>query len=123
MKYRVRSSDGELVYESLEDLRQAAELGLVGPEDELRGEEEPQWRKASTVAKLWKGRRSKRAFWSAPLLPWILLALSGGAFAFWAIHRGNVEQSPELYAAGLVVVFVVVGVLFKVTGDAQKRRR
>lgn len=123
MKYRVRNQDGELEYESFAQLEEAARLGFVDPDDELLREGETEWKKASTVPALLKHKRSGGRFWSTPLLRWVLLSIAGGVFALWAINKGHTEDQPELYAAGLVAAFGVVGVLFKVTTDAQKRRR
>ena len=123
MKYRVRSKDGELEYESFKQLEDAARLGFVDPDDELLSEGQTEWKKVSTVPALLKGKRSGGGFTRTPLFRWIVLSVAGGVFALWAIHKGHTEDKPELYAAGLVAVFAVAGVLFKVTTDASKRRR
>lgn len=123
MKYRVRNKDGELEYESMQQLEEAARLGFVDPDDELLREGETEWKKASTVPALLKGHRAAPGFWATPLFRWIGLSVGGGLFALWAINEGHTADKPELYAAGLVAAFAVVGVLFKVTADAQKRRR
>lgn len=123
MKYRVRSKDGELEYESFEQLKDAANVGFVDPDDELLREGETEWKKVSSVPTLIKGKRSSPGLLNNPLMRWIALCLAGAGFAFWAIHTGHTQDKPELYAAGLVSVFVCAGVLFKVTADAQKRRR
>lgn len=122
MKYRVRSKDGELEYESFKQLEEAAQVGFLDPDDELLREGETEWKKVSTQPALMKGKRAHAA-WKSPLLRWVLLAVLGGVFAFWAIHTGNTQDRPELYAGGLVAAFMSAGVLFKVTADAQKRRR
>lgn len=123
MKYRVRNKDGELEYESFKQLEEASRTGFVDPEDELLREGETEWKKVSTQPALMKGKRSGFGVWRTPIFRWILLSVGGGIFAFWAIHKANTQDQPELYAAGLVAVFVSAGVLFKVTADAQKRRR
>ncbi len=122
MKYRVRSPDGELEYESYEQLRDAAASGLVDPGDEIQREDQQEWKKASAIAGL-LGATTKRRLWATPLFRWILLAVAAAGFAVWAIHTGEAEKKPELYAIGLVVVFVVAALLFKVTADAQRPRR
>ena len=60
---------------------------------------------------------------SPRVLRWVALSLVATLFAMWAIHKGNTQDKPELYAAGLAAAFVAAGILFKVTADAQKRRR
>ena len=122
MKYRVRSKDGELEYESFKQLEEAAQVGFLDPDDELLREGETQWKKVSTQPALMKGKRATAA-WKSPIFRWVLLAVLGALFASWAIHTGNTQDKPELYAGGLVVAFMSAGVLFKVTADAQKRRR
>lgn len=116
MKYTVRNADGELTYESLEQLREAADAGLVAPDDEVKREDEGIWRKASALPKL----RSKLTRHFNPMLLWIAVAVLGSIGAFVAIRRGG--EQPELYVLGLVLAFAVVGVLFKVTNDTAKRR-
>ncbi len=122
MKYRVRTSDGELAYESWEQLQEAAVMGFVEPDDEVQREDQAEWRKASAMPGLLKSSARKRA-WNTPLFRWIAFAVVGGVFALWAIHTGNTEDKPELYATGLTVGFLVAGVLFKVTTDASRMKR
>lgn len=123
MKYRVRSKDGELEYESMKQLEDAARLGFVDPDDELLREGETEWKKVSSVPSLTRGKGSGLASWNSPIVRLIALAVAGAIFAFWAIHEGNTADKPELYAAGITAAFVSAGILFKVTADAQKRRR
>jgi hypothetical protein len=63
---------------------------------------------------------TRPALWTTALFRWVVVSVAGGAFAFWAIHTGNSEHKPELYGLGLVTVFAVVGILFKVTADASR---
>ena len=120
MKYRVRSKDGELEYESFKQLEEAAQVGFLDPEDELLREGETEWKKVSTQPALMKGKR-RTSWWTNPLLRWVVLPVLGGCFSLWALAKG--EESPEFYAFGLLVAFLSVIVLFKVTADAQKRRK
>lgn len=122
MKYRVRNKDGELEYESFKQLEEAARMGFVDGEDELLREGETQWKKASTQPSLMKAKGSRRV-WNNPLFRWVALSLGATLFAMWAIHKGSTQDKPELYAGGLASAFVAAGILFKVTADAQKRRR
>ena len=123
MKYRVRSKDGELEYESFQQLEDAARLGFVEADDELLREGETEWKKVSSQPALVKQKRPGLAAFNTPLVRWIALSVAGAVFAFYAIHRGTTEDKPELSAAGLTAAFLCVGVLFKVTADASKRRR
>lgn len=121
MKYTVRSRDGELTFESFEQLKEAAASGLVEGDDEVLREGETEWRRASAMPKLLSKLRPARRF--NPGVVWISIAVLGASGAFFAIRTGSVAEKPELYAFGLLLAFAVVGILFKVTGDAAKRRR
>lgn len=123
MKYQVRNEDGELQFDSYAELLKAATAGLVEPNDEVRREDEQTWRKASALPGLLKATGGGPALWQTPFFRWIVLSVAGAAFAIWAIHTGRTQDKPELYALGLVVVFVVAGVLFKVTTDASRPKR
>ncbi|MGV3622267.1 MAG: GYF domain-containing protein [Archangium sp.] len=120
MKYTVRNADGQLTYESFDQLKEAAASGLVEANDEVLREGETEWRKASTMPKLLSKMETKKPF--NPMLIWIGIAVVGAIGAFVAIKNGNVKDKPELYAFGLVLAFAVVGILFKVTADSAKRR-
>lgn len=120
MKYTVRNADGQLTYESFDQLKAAAVSGLVEPEDEVQREGETEWRKASTLPKLLSKLETKKKF--NPMLVWIGIAVVGAIVAFVAIRNGDLKEKPELYAFGLVLAFAVVGILFKVTADTAKRR-
>jgi hypothetical protein len=122
MKYRVRNKDGELEYESFKQLEDAARMGFVDADDEVLREGETEWKRASTLPSLLQGKRAGAAVWNNPIFRWVVLSVAGAIFAIWAIHKGNTEDKPELYAAGLTAAFVAAGILFKVTADAQKRR-
>jgi hypothetical protein len=120
VKYRVRSKDGELEYESFKQVEEATQMGFVDPEDELLREGEAEWKKVSSQPALMKGKRARAGL--SPLVRWVVLAVVGALFAFWAIHKGSTEDKPELWAAGLTAAFASAGVLFKVTADSQRRR-
>lgn len=121
MKYTVRSKDGELTFEGFDQLKEAASAGLVEGDDEVLREGETTWRKASELPKLMTRLATKKKF--NPLLVWISVAVLGAVGAFVAIRKGNTDDQPEFYAFGLLLAFGVVGLLFKVTSDAGKRRR
>lgn len=123
MKYFVRNKDGELAFESYAELLKAATGGLVEADDEVRREDEPTWRKAAAMPGLLHASGGGPALWKSPLFRWVALALVGAGFAIWAIHTGRTQHKPELYGVGLVVVFIVAGVLIKVTTDASRPKR
>lgn len=121
MKYRVRSKDGELTFESRAALQDAARNGLVELDDEVQGEEDPTWRKVSQVNWLTVATANKPGL-NNPFLRWMLLAVAGAIAAFWLIYKGRTEHSLELQAAGIGIVVVVALVLMRVTTNAQRRR-
>lgn len=120
MKYLVRNADGQLEYESFKQLEDAVRMGFVDPEDELLREGETEWKKVSSQPGLLK-QRGRRSFLANRLSLWIAIAVACGGAAFWMIVEA--EAKPELYALAMVFAFAAVGVLFKVTTDAAKRRR
>lgn len=117
MKYRVRNADGEMEFSSLEALRVAAHSGLVDPSDEVLREDETVWRKASSMgaiaAQAQKPRVSAQTWW-------IGLAVVLGLGAFVMLLKGS--HDPKFYVYGVVLGFVVAGVLFKVTRESARRR-
>lgn len=120
MKYTVRNADGQLEYESFKQLEEAVRMGFVDPEDELLREGETEWKKVSSQPTLLKPR-GRRSFLANRLSLWIGVAVACGGAAFWMSWQA--QEKPELYALSLVFAFAAVGVLFKVTTDAAKRRR
>ncbi|MDP1822063.1 MAG: hypothetical protein Q8L48_02440 [Archangium sp.] len=123
MKYRVRSKDGELEYESFQQLEEAARMGFVDADDELLREGESEWKKVSTLPSLLKRKRGGLSVFRTALTYWIVAAIGAGLFAFWALATGNTGDKADLYAEGITAAFVCAGILFKVTVAAQKRRR
>lgn len=121
MKYFVRNQDGELHYDSYAQVLSAASSGLIDPTDEVRREDEKEWKKASSIAGLFRAA-APVPLWKRGYSRTLLFAVLGSVFAFWAIHRGNSTKSVELTVTGIAVAFAVAGVLFKVTQDAQKRK-
>jgi hypothetical protein len=49
MPYRVRTSDGELIYPTIAELSKAWQMGMVDPEDEVLEDGKQMWRKAGTL--------------------------------------------------------------------------
>ncbi len=117
MRYRVRTPEGELEYESILHVEQAYVSGLVDPEDEVLEEGGTLWRKASTLPVLARARRpagSKSSNRKQFLT--ILLAVVLGVFALLLVVSGR----------GLWALLITVGaasLLWRVTYDAFRRKR
>jgi hypothetical protein len=117
MRYRVRTPDGELEYESILHVEQAYVAGLVDPEDEVLEEGGTLWRKASTLPNLARARRpasSKSTNRTQSLI--ILIAVVLGVFSLLLVWSGR----------GLLALLGALGVislLWRVTYDAFRRKR
>lgn len=117
MKYRVRSKEGgELEYSSFGQVEQAWLLGLIDPEDEVLEEGKTVWRKASSIPLLVNARRSGEQVWVGTWFAWTLLGVAGGTIALVLFHRHN-------YVAGMIVAFVVAGLMIRITVNAYERRK
>jgi Flp pilus assembly protein TadB len=117
MRYRVRTPEGELEYESILHVEQAYVAGLVDPEDEVLEEGGTLWRKASTFPNLARARRptsSKSTHRKQSLI--ILIAVVLGVFSLLLVWSGK-----GLF--GLLVAMIVVSLLWRVTSDAFRRKR
>ena len=117
MKYRVRNADGEMEFSSLEALRVATHSGLVDPSDEVQREDETVWRKASSMGAIAAQTEKPKL---NPQTLWISAAALLGLGAFVMLLKGR--HDPQYYVYGVVLGFVVAGILFKVTRDSAKRR-
>jgi Flp pilus assembly protein TadB len=118
MRYRVRTPDGELEYESILHVEQAYVAGLVDPEDEVIEEGGTLWRKASTIPALSKARGTRVDSWAhknALILRIVVAALLGGV-ALVLIRLGY-----GLWA--LLPAFVVSSMVWRVTYKAFRRNR
>jgi hypothetical protein len=117
MRYRVRTPEGELEYESILHVEQAYLSGLVDPEDEVLEEGGTLWRKASTLPNLARARRpaaSKSANRQQTLT--ILIAVVLGLFALLLVWSGR-----GLLA--LLITMAAGSLLWRVTADAFRRKR
>lgn len=117
MRYRVRTPEGELEYESLLHVEQAYLAGLVAPEDEVLEEGGTLWRKASTLPNLARARRpvsSRSSHRTQPLI--ILIAVVLGVFSLLLVWSGR-----GLFA--LLGALAVISLLWRVTIDAFRRKR
>ncbi|HYH98308.1 hypothetical protein [Hyalangium sp.] len=115
MRYRVRTPEGELDFESILHVEQAYIAGLVDPEDELLEEGGTLWRKAASIPSLARARRPNTpgTFGRAQGLT-ILAAVVLGVISFALLTRGSL-------VLGLVLAMVVVSVLTRVTYKAFRR--
>jgi len=118
MRYRVRTPEGELEYESILHVEQAYVAGLVEPEDEVLEEGGTLWRKASSLPNLARARgKSSASKPSRSTQTWsILIAAVLGVFALVLLSRG----------AGLWALLVVLGassLVWRVTYQAFRRKR
>lgn len=81
MPVTIRTHDGEMSYQGLDEVRQALTNGLVDPTDQIRVSETEPWRPVSEVAGAparWQWRDHFYWYIAAALL---LLKLAGWAFS------------------------------------------
>jgi hypothetical protein len=121
MKYTVRTRDGELTYDSRAHLNEAARLGLVDPDDEVKREDESAWVKASKLPGL-IATVQKPSPLANPFFRWVMLAVAGAIAAFVLIYKGRARGELELQAAGVGIVILVALILIRITTNAQRRR-
>lgn len=119
MKFRVRSKEGELEYESFGQVEKAWLLGLIDPDDEILEEGHTKWRKANTIPLLVNARRSGEQVWVGSWFAWTLIGVAGGTIALVLLNSSSWTQR----IAGVVVAFVVAGLMLKVTMNAYARRK
>lgn len=113
MKYVVRSADGELEYETFEQLREAASLGFVEPNDQVKKEGSDEWKRAGDLVPKMNRRKSvfmQRSTW------WVLaaLVLAGGAL-FALLKR-------ELIIGGSLIL-PLAAVLIQLQREAAKIKK
>ena len=121
MRYSVRTKDGELTYDSRAHLNEAARMGLVDAEDEVKREDESVWVKASKLPGLIVEQKKPSAF-ANPFFRWVLLSVAGSIAAFVLIYKGRLRGELELQAAGVGIVILVAVILIRITTNAQRRR-
>ncbi len=117
MKYTVRSPEGEVVFDSFEALRQAVGSGMVEPNDEVRREDEADWRPAGTLPGLTSQTPARKR---DPQTLLLAAAITLGVLALALLVKGG--QDPQFYVYGVVAAFVVAGILFTVTRNTARRR-
>ncbi|HEY0881698.1 MAG TPA: hypothetical protein VGD87_09215 [Archangium sp.] len=112
MKYRVKTQDGELEYESHAQLQQAFDVGFVDLDDQVLKEGATTWVAARTLLK----QRAKVPAWRSPQLLFVYAAIALAGSSFWLFWR-------EEYVWGATSLFLLVMLLFKITRDANAVRR
>lgn len=110
MKYKVRNKDGELEFESLQQLEEAVRQGFVEAEDEMLMEGSTEWKSAAGLVQ----RKKKLPFFSA-IDFWVGLAVVLGVGAIWAF-------ATKEYGGGGILTFVLVNVIARITWKASKRK-
>jgi hypothetical protein len=118
MRYRVRTPEGELEYESLLHVEQAYLAGLVDPEDEVLEEGGTLWRKAATIPTLARarGHAPGAKISGRTQFVTILIAVVLGVLALLLVRSGR-----GLWA--LLIAMGVASLLWRVTYDAFRRKR
>lgn len=116
MRYRVRTPEGELEYESILHVEQAYVAGLVDPEDEVLEEGSTLWRKARTIPTLARARGTQSwAHKNAQALGIVVAAVAGlCALVLMGMGYGLWALAPALIASSLV---------WRVTYKAFSRKR
>ncbi|WP_224370374.1 hypothetical protein [Hyalangium versicolor] len=116
MRYRVRTPDGELEYESLLHVEQAYVAGLVAPEDEVLEEGGTLWRKAASLPNLARAKKPANKAFNRNQTLTILVAVALGICALLLMRRG---QGMLAFLASLGVV----SLLWRVTFTTFKSKR
>ncbi len=116
MRYRVKTPEGELTYESFGEVEKAYLAGLVDPTDEVQEEGASKWRKASSIPQLVQARRTGNQAWGGTQAAWILIAIVFGSAALYLISRGK-------YAIGFTLALLLGTLLTNVTYRAFKRTK
>jgi hypothetical protein len=119
MRYRVRSTEGELEFESFGQMEQAWLMGLVGPDDEVLEEGKNAWRKASTIALLTKAERTGDQVWNGTWFLWVLFGVIGATISLVLLRQDDWPSR----ATGFGIAFFVAALMFNVTRKAYERRK
>ncbi len=116
MKFRVRTPEGELEYQSFGEVEQAWLMGLVGPEDELLEDGKTTWRKASSFPLLVQARRTGEQAWGGSWFLWTVIGILLGSAALWLIKAGE-----YLYGGTLGIATAMVMIHVTVRASARSR--
>jgi hypothetical protein len=116
MKFKVRTPEGELQFQSFGEVERAWLMGLVGPDDELLEDGKTSWRKASSFPLLVHARRTGEQAWGGTWFLWTVIGILLGSAALWLIKEGQ-----YLYGGTLGVMTAMV--MVHVTVRAAQRSR
>jgi hypothetical protein len=116
MRYRVRTPEGELEYESILHVEQAYVAGLVAPEDEVLEEGGTLWRKAATIPNLARARKTTPTAFDRNQLLTIGLAVVLGICALMLVRSGRGMLA-------LLASLAVVSLLWRVTFTTFRKKR
>jgi hypothetical protein len=119
MKYRVRSSDGELEYSSFGEVEKAWNMGLIEPNDEVLEEGQTLWRKAGALPVLAAARRTGDQVWMGTWFLWVLLGVTVATVALMLLRAPSYTYK----AAGVALAFADAGVMFFITQRAYQRAK
>lgn len=116
MKFKVRTPEGELDFQSFGEVEKAWLMGLVGPDDELLEDGKQNWRKASSYPLLVQARRTGEQAWGGSWFLWTVIGILLASGTGWLIKMGE-----NLYAGVLGLMTAMV--MIHVTVRAAKRSR
>lgn len=116
MKFRVKTPEGELEFQSFGEVERAWLMGLVGPDDELLEAGQTKWRKARTFPLLVNARRTGEQAWGGSWFLWVILGVLFGSATLWLLEAGL-----WVYAGPLG--FLTAGVMIHVTILASRRSK
>lgn len=116
MKFKVRTPEGELQFQSFGEVERAWLMGLVGPEDELLEDGKTTWRKANTFPLLVQAQRTGDQAWGGSWFLWTVIGIMLASSALWLIRDGY-------YLYGGLLGIMTAMVMTHVTIKASKRSK
>jgi hypothetical protein len=117
MRYRVRTQEGELDYESLGQLEQACVQGLVEPEDEVLEEGQGTWRKVASIPALARVKAASPRLGERAQVVTILAVVLLGVGALVLLFG----ESARYRLLGLTLALLITALLSRVTLKAFRR--
>ncbi len=117
MKWKVKSSDGELEYSTFGEVERAYQMGLIEGEDELLEEGTTRWRKANTIPLLVNAARREPPGKSQMVLG---LSLAATALALMTLYFIQ-DESWILAATFGLIELGIMSALLRVTFDTKKK--
>jgi hypothetical protein len=132
MRFRVRTPDGELTYESFGEVERAYLAGLVEPQDEVLEDGTSRWRKAGAIPELARARRMGNQVWGGTQMIWILIFITFGSVALYLLAKGWAAYDKKeplqtvalhYWLPGGVLAIILGSLLTTITYRASKRSR